>query len=106
MDENYFNPIKMLQEAYARGDGRLKSLHSKHFNVDFQEGTVNNPNDINGVLVEDLLIASACRLKYYNEQVPDCNTSLAITKIEEALSHLYMRQQDRRARGVEGTMKG
>lgn len=104
MDDACFNPIKILQEAYARGDGKLKNLRSVHFNVDFQEGVVNGPSDINGVLVEDLLVASACRLKYYNDQLPDRNTSLAITKIEEALSHLYMRQQDRRAREVEGTM--
>lgn len=73
--------------------------------IDFQTGTVNKPEDVNGILVEDLLVQAAGRLKYYNEQLPDRHNSIALTHIEDALLHLYARQQERKHRGIEGTME-
>jgi hypothetical protein len=56
-----------------------------------------------GTTNEEVLAMLIDRLKAVNERVPARETSIAVTKIEEALLWLNKRTTDRKARGVEGT---
>lgn len=59
--------------------------------------------DEDGTTVEDLLAVAIGKLNEYNKEVPSRETSLAITKLEEALLWLHYRTVDRTRRNVEGT---
>lgn len=59
----------------------------------------------NGTLHEHLLAMMIHDLKFKSNLVPSRETSLAITKLEEALMWLRQRQIDRLKREVEGTYK-
>lgn len=59
-----------------------------------------------GTTNEEMLRVLIDRLRGMNENKMGCReNSIAITKMEEALMWLEKRTADRRARGVEGTMK-
>lgn len=58
-----------------------------------------------GTLHEHLLAVMIHDLKFKNSLVPSRESSLAITKLEEALMWLRQRQIDRLKREVEGTYK-
>lgn len=58
---------------------------------------------VNGVQVDALIDAARLILEGLNKQVPSRETSLAITKLDEALLWLDKRTKDRIARNVEGT---
>lgn len=58
-----------------------------------------------GTTVDDLIALAIGKLNDYNEEVPSRETSLAITKLEEALLWLHYRTVDRIHRAVEGTME-
>lgn len=59
--------------------------------------------DEDGTTVEDLIAVAIGKLSMYNKEVPSRETSLAITKLEEALLWLHYRTVDRTQRGIEGT---
>ena len=59
--------------------------------------------DEDGTTVEDLIAVAIGKLSMYNKEVPSRETSLAITKLEEALLWLHYRTVDRTRRNVEGT---
>ena len=59
--------------------------------------------DEDGTTVEDLIAVAIGKLSMYNKEVPSRETSLAITKLEEALLWLHYRTVDRTRRHVEGT---
>lgn len=59
----------------------------------------------NGTLHEHLLAMMIHDLKFKSNLVPSRETSLAITKLEEAMMWLRQRQIDRLKREVEGTYK-
>lgn len=63
------------------------------------------PENQDGMTVEAVLEAVIDRIKFYNEQVPCRENSLAITNAGQALMWLERRTKDRIARGVEGTME-
>lgn len=100
-----YNHMEELQLAYERHSKGVDMVQGPYMSIQFQNGMVNKDEDVNGVLVEDLLVEAAGRLKYYNSQLPDRHNSIALTHIEDALLHLYARQQERKYRGVEGTME-
>ena len=56
-----------------------------------------------GTTNEEVLLMLIDRLRFLGEKLPSRETSIAITKCEEALLWLGKRTQDRKARGVEGT---
>lgn len=58
-----------------------------------------------GFLTESLLEVCKRYLEAVNKEVPSRDTSVAITKIDEALMWLNKRQVDRTLRGVNQTMK-
>ena len=56
-----------------------------------------------GTTNEEVLEVLIDRLTYLSEKLPSRETSIAITKLQEALMWLNKRTQDRLKRGVEGT---
>lgn len=58
---------------------------------------------INGCQADSIIDAAKTILEGLNKNVPSRETSLAITKLDEALLWLGKRTADRVARGVEGT---
>ena len=60
---------------------------------------------VNGDQVDEVLTICLERLTDFNRALPTRQTSLAITKLEEALFWLRDRTEDRIRRGVEGTNK-
>lgn len=56
-----------------------------------------------GTTNEEVLEMLIDRLKFLSNELPSRQTSLAITKCEEALFWLNDRTEKRKARGVEGT---
>lgn len=100
----HYNYMEELQLAYEQHSIGVDCVETPYLHIKFQNGTVNKDEDVNGVLVEDLLVQAAGRLKYYNSKLPDRHNSIALAHIEDALLHLYARQQERKHRGVEGTM--
>ena len=70
----------------------------------FHEGPLQEVPEYNGIFVEDILHAAKDRLVYLNDgEFRNRETSLAITKIEEALHWLQARTERRVAAGIEGT---
>lgn len=100
-----YNHLEELQLAYERHSIGVDCVETPYLHIKFHNGTANKDKGVNGVLVEDLLVQAAGRLKYYNSQLPDRHNSIAIAHIEDALLHLYARQQERKHRRVEGTME-
>jgi len=58
-----------------------------------------------GTTNEEVLLMLIDRLKFLGDRLPSRETSIAITKCEEALLWLNKRTNDRVTRGVEGTHK-
>ena len=76
---------------------------STYATVNFQKGPVKE-NGVNGCHNEDLIAIVIDRLEHLNQGQFACReSSIAITKLEEALLWLNKRTQDRVKRGVEGT---
>lgn len=59
--------------------------------------------DFDGTTNEEVLKVLIDRLQFLNAKLPSRESSLAITKIQEALMWLEKRTADRQVRGVEGT---
>lgn len=72
--------------------------------IRWQDGPI-GVKGVNGTQVEDVLLICIERLHYLRGLQPDRYTSLAITKVEEAILWLGARTADRTARGVEGTYR-
>lgn len=74
--------------------------------VNFQKGPRNDPNSRHGVLDCDLLEIVRDRLKaFVRGNMPDKNTEKALLCVEDALTFLNRRVEDRIERGVLGTME-
>ena len=72
-------------------------------NIHFQEGAVGEVKDINGITNEALLAIVIDRLQGFAKgPYPSRETSLALTKCQEALRWLEHRTKERVGRGVEG----
>ncbi len=94
---NYLGNALMFKEhgiddKYAEGINGEPTLDIKFATLD-EDGTT----------VEDLIAVAIGKLSMYNKEVPSRETSLAITKLEEALLWLHYRTVDRTRRHVEGT---
>lgn len=70
--------------------------------IKWQEGTVPDVG-VNGAQVDEVVQLCIDRLTVLRDELPDRETSLAITKLEEALMWLNERTQRRTRQGVEGT---
>ena len=73
--------------------------------VPVSEGSTSLVTVNDGTTNEEVLAMLIDRLTIMNAKVPSRETSLALTKLEEALSWLEVRTKKRKARGVEGTLK-
>ncbi len=60
---------------------------------------------VNGCQAHDMLKYVKCLFESLNSAVPNRETSISITKLEEALHWQEHRYKDRVKRKVEGTMK-
>ena len=94
---NYLGNALMFKE-YGMGDEYTESINDKQ-TLDIKFATL----DEDGTTVEDLIAVAIGKLSMYNKEVPSRETSLAITKLEEALLWLHYRTVDRTRRHVEGT---
>lgn len=94
---NYLSNVLMFKE-YGISDEYTESIGDKQ-TLDIKFATL----DEDGTTVEDLIAVAIGKLSMYNKKVPSRETSLAITKLEEALLWLHYRTVDRTQRHVEGT---
>ena len=94
---NYLSNALMFKE-YGISDKYTESISDKQ-TLDIKFATL----DEDGTTVEDLIAVAIGKLSMYNKEVPSRETSLAITKLEEALLWLHYRTVDRTQRNVEGT---
>jgi len=113
MDQIITNPhTKIYAEPYDKeGEYYISPHDAKESDVAGEFGVIRfqdrpvKESRVSGCKVEDLLAVSLHRLNKLN-RVRNCReTSLAITKLEEALHWLNHRTNDRTNRGVEGTSK-
>lgn len=85
---------------------QLENLNGEHdITLYFQEGMVGEKSSKNGTTNEELIAVLLDRLQHQNKECRSRETSLAITKIEEALMWLNKRTEDRISRGVLGSKK-
>jgi hypothetical protein len=77
-------------------------INPTHVEIQWQDGVIGDVG-INGTQVENVLAVCVARLEYLRTLKSDRYTSLAITKVEEAIHWLNARTANREARGVEGT---
>ena len=75
---------------------------SPFIDVKFQNGPIKE-HGVNGCQVDEVLQLCVEKLQEFNRRLPCRETSLAITKVEEALHWLDHRTRRRLAEGVEGT---
>jgi hypothetical protein len=84
-------------EDYIQKANNIKTVH-----FTFQEGPIKE-NGVNGVQYDILINVAKCIIEKLNKAHP-CRQNLhAIAHLEEALTWLEKRTQDRIARDVEGT---
>ena len=60
---------------------------------------------VNGCQASDMLEYVKCLFESLNEAIPNRETSITITKLEEAMMWQEKRTKDRKRRRVEGSMK-
>jgi len=77
-------------------------IEGSYYRIQFQEGPVRQMG-INGTQANEVLTAIGAYLYACNSQLPCRETSLAITKIEEAVFWLNERTRKRLEQNVEGT---
>jgi hypothetical protein len=85
-------------------DNQYIKVDNNTISFTIQKGPVKEYNE-NGCRIDDVLIWVKDTLKHFNMVLPSRETSLCITKIEEALHWLEHRTKDRTNRGVEGYTK-
>ena len=73
----------------------------RYGHIDFQRGPV--PDGVNGTTLEEVLEKLIAFMENLGNVVPSRETSLVITKLEEALLWQKRRTEKRVARNVEGT---
>ena len=77
---------------------RIQFIQKSAFNTQGELRTVSD-----GTTNEEVLLMLIDRMEFLNRLIPCRETSIAITKVQEALLWLNHRTVDRRERGVEGT---
>jgi hypothetical protein len=73
-----------------------------HIEVQLQSKPISEVGE-NGCQIDDVIFLCKEILKSFNDKVPSRQTSIAITKIEEAVMWLENRTKERQKRNVEGT---
>ena len=85
-----------INETYVVVDHSMNSLGFK-----LQNGPVKEVG-VNGCQVDTLIETAKIILEQFNKVVPSRETSMIITKLDEALLWSMKRKNDREKRGVEG----
>lgn len=89
---------------FVVGDHGLE--HAEDFRIDFCKGDKSDPkvNRQVGFFTETLIAVAKRYLEDNNvEGLASRETSIAISKLTDALIYLQMRSEDRKRRGVQGT---
>jgi hypothetical protein len=88
--------------AHIPGPGEKRGFEP--LDISFQKGAIEeNGNGINGIAGEALMAILIDRMQgFASGPFPSRETSLALTKLQEALHWLEHRTKERVARGVEG----
>lgn len=74
--------------------------------IDFQNGPIKTPADMNGLTNEALIAVLIDRMRGFQSGQFACReNAIALTKLEEALMWLQKRTLDRMKRGVEGSLQ-
>lgn len=94
--------LESLQNAIAGKSPYIGVTEDETLTFKIQSGPIKEHGQ-NGCQVDALIEVAHDLLKDFNKSLPSRETSLAITKLEEALHWLDARTKDREKRGVEGT---
>lgn len=96
--------VEVKRVEWNHPPGNFIELNDAHNAITFkiQDGPIKKKG-VNGCQVDQLIETAKMMLEGLNKKVPARETSLAVTRLEEALMWLDKRRQDRTARGVEGT---
>ncbi len=86
------------------GKDRPVFIHHENNQLAFQiqNGPIKE-HGINGCQVDTIIETASLILRGLNKNLPCRETSMAVTKLEEALHWLEHRRKDRELRNVEGT---
>lgn len=97
--ENFENKESKGQEIqFIEKEEKVVSVDQKTNSIEKSLVTIND-----GTTNEEVLEVLINRLQSLSAKLPSRETSIAITKLEEALMWLNKRTTDRLKRGVEGT---
>ncbi len=97
-------PVKRV--VWKQPADNFIEINDEHNAITFkiQNGPIKE-NGINGCQVDTMIETAVTIIKGLNKSFPCRENSIAITKLEESLMWLEIRQKDREARGVEGHNK-
>lgn len=98
---------KAVNENDANGMPVEGTVEGEGLNITWQNGPLSRDGERlppNGAFVETVIAAAKQRIEYYNSTEFKClENTMAIEKLNDALSWLNKRTQEREERGVEGT---
>jgi hypothetical protein len=103
--------MRVLKEGHRYELANFDEPHTKGQELQFIEkepvctGNTALKTVSDGTTNEEVLVVLIDRLRVQSKKLPTRETSIAITKCEEALMWLKSRTADRKMRGVEGTLK-
>lgn len=102
-----WQPFDYLQDFNGDNYKVIDSLDIENQTITFVRGDKTDNGTIiprvDGILHEQLLAMMINDLQYKSKLVPSRETSIAITKLQEALMWLEERQRDRENRNIQGT---
>ena len=93
-------------EHYSDADGNPAGGYAsgKGFNIEWQNGPINEDTPRNGAFVEEVVAAVINRMMFYQTTKFACReNALVITKLDEAIHWMNHRTAERMRRGVEGS---
>ena len=97
-------PIKIINVTAKDGVVLGGACHGTGMTLSWQDGALEG-KPANGTFVEDVLLVAMERLKSYQENAYACEENeVAIKNIKKAIKALNKRTEERKKRGVEGTM--
>ena len=108
--ERWTNEIEINNVTNSDGNPIGGTVKGKGIDIKWQDGPIDFDFDrgvakegSNGAFVEDVILASLSRLKFFNASKFGCReNSCAITHLEEAMMWLQRRHDDRVTRSVQG----
>lgn len=101
--------MKVLTPGYLYEVANFKNPETPGQQIQFIENKANENGEFtiinNGTTNEEILAMLIDRLTFQSKLLPNRETSIAITHLQDAENWLLRRSRERAARGVEGTNK-